>query len=297
MSRCSVVRLSLVALSLLTPTLSFAQAGEVVAKMGQYELSSEQLRKVAEAQSPVAGSPSLADLDRLARTEIVRQALLAEARAKGWEKRPEAVMQMERAREQALVASYINNLARPETNYPSADEVAAVYETNKAKFAVPRQFRVAQIFFAVARDADKATAARIETQAADIGGKARARPAEFAELARKHSENAESAARGGEMGWIADGQLVPEIRAALDTLPAGGVSKPVKTAQGWHILKLLEGRPATVRPLAEVRDSLVQAMRLNKAEENERAHIEQLLAKAPLTVNEIALAKLQGKTK
>lgn len=285
---------------LLAVPSAFAADTEVVAKMGELELSAQQLKKIiADAQSNNAASPSLSpvDLDRLARTELVRRALLAEAKAKSWDQRPETVTQLERAREQALVQSYVNGLARPPAGYPSEAELAAVYDASKPSLAVPRQFRVAQIFLAVPKDADKAAAERIEARAGELAGKARTRPAEFAELARQHSQSAESVERGGDMGWLTDGQIVSEIRAALDKLPVGAVSAPVRTTQGWHVLRLLEDKPSAVRPLAEVREALVRAMRMRKAEENERQHLDELLARTPISVNEIVLSRLQAANK
>ena len=63
--------------------------------------------------------------------------------------------------------------------------------------------------------------------------------ADFAELARVHSEDA-SAARGGDLGWILPGDTVPEFERAMNALKPGEISDPVRTPFGWHLIQVLE---------------------------------------------------------
>lgn len=130
------------------PTFALAQADEVVAAFGGVEMRLSDMRKLLAAQPPLAREQLLASpaaLDRAVRTELFRRVLAAEARAKGWDKRPEAIERMERAREQALVSSYVDGLARPAADYPSEEDVRTAYEANQAELTVPRQYRIAQI--------------------------------------------------------------------------------------------------------------------------------------------------------
>ncbi len=64
----------------------------------------------------------------------------------------------------------------------------------------------------------------------------------FAELARAHSQDPGSASRGGSLGWVTPGQMVPEFEKAMNKLKVGEVSKPVKTRFGWHLIKVLDRR-------------------------------------------------------
>ena len=66
---------------------------------------------------------------------------------------------------------------------------------------------------------------------------------DFAEMARKFSEDPGSAQRGGEIGWIQPGQTVPEFEKAVYSLKEGETGRPVKSAFGFHIVKLLEKKP------------------------------------------------------
>ncbi|WP_236635733.1 peptidylprolyl isomerase [Polynucleobacter hirudinilacicola] len=71
----------------------------------------------------------------------------------------------------------------------------------------------------------------------------RAKTADFAELAKKYSEDG-SAPNGGNLGWMGPGDLVPEFEQAMNRLQIGEVSNPVKSEFGWHLIQVLERREA-----------------------------------------------------
>ncbi|HMN21682.1 MAG TPA: peptidylprolyl isomerase [Ottowia sp.] len=89
--------------------------------------------------------------------------------------------------------------------------------------------------------------------------------ATFAELARAHSQDA-SAADGGELGWAAPGQFVPEFEQAMNNLDPGQVSDPVTTRFGVHLIQV-EGRREQVLTGAEQRELARNMLREKKAEE------------------------------
>ena len=116
---------------------------------------------------------------------------------------------------------------------------------------------------------------------------------DFGQLAKEQSEDAESAAKGGDMGFLPDDRLLPGIAAAVRGMKVGEVVGPVKSPQGLHFLKLIEKKEGTTPALAEVRDRLVAAMRARRAEELQQAYLNELGTKLAITVNQIELAKLQ----
>ena len=268
--------------------LAVAQrADDVVAKLGGMEMRVSEVRHLVQLQDAAVREQVLRTpgaLDRLIRAELLKRALVAEARAKGFDKLPEVVEQMERAREQALAQSYVSSVSRPAADFPSEADVRKAYDANRAEFARPRQWHVAQIYVASA-DAEK--------KAADLARRARASGADFEALARANSEHAESAKRGGDLGWVGEGQVLPEVARALAKLKPGEVSDPVRSSQGWHVLKLIEERPASQRSLDEVRDALSTAMRAQRERDNEQRYLDEMLAKTPIAVNELALQGLR----
>ena len=66
--------------------------------------------------------------------------------------------------------------------------------------------------------------------------------ADFAELAKEHSEDPGSALRGGELGWTDPNNYVPAFRDALAQLEPGEYSDPVRSVHGWHLMQLIDRR-------------------------------------------------------
>jgi peptidyl-prolyl cis-trans isomerase SurA len=65
---------------------------------------------------------------------------------------------------------------------------------------------------------------------------------DFAALARSHSKDKVSASKGGDLGWVAPGDLVPQFEETMARLDINEVSAPVETRFGWHIIQVLERR-------------------------------------------------------
>ncbi len=284
--------------ALLCATFASAQSSDdIVAKLGAAEIRISDLQKLIDTQAPDVRDQLLKSpqaLDRLVRAETYRRALIEEARAKGWDKRPDVSVQMERARDQVLLTSYMNELAKPPAEFPSDSELTAAYNTNQAEFAVPRQFRIAQIFVAVPKDAAKADAERLRKKAEDIAKRAQSKDADFARLAQANSDHKASAEQGGDLGWLSEREMIPEMKTLIPTLAKGEVGKPVRTEQGWHVVKLVDLKPAGIKPLAEVRAQLAVAMRQRLAQENEKRYLDKMVEQTPMAVNEIALGKLRA---
>lgn len=70
--------------------------------------------------------------------------------------------------------------------------------------------------------------------------------ADFATLAEQYSDDKGSKQAGGELGWMADDQLVPAFAQAMDTLAPGEISAPVKSRFGWHIIQVEQRRQSDV---------------------------------------------------
>jgi peptidyl-prolyl cis-trans isomerase SurA len=83
--------------------------------------------------------------------------------------------------------------------------------------------------------------------------------ADFAELAKAHSDDAGTTARGGELDWIYPGDTVPDFERAMQELKPGDISQPVKTPFGYHLIQVLDRRASDVsqeRRRLEVRKTL-----------------------------------------
>jgi peptidyl-prolyl cis-trans isomerase SurA len=89
--------------------------------------------------------------------------------------------------------------------------------------------------------------------------------ADFAQLARTQSEDA-SASRGGDLGWVAAGDTVPEFERAMNALKEGEVSEPIQTPFGWHLVQVL-GRRSEELSEDRKRAAARAAIRARKADE------------------------------
>ena len=82
--------------------------------------------------------------------------------------------------------------------------------------------------------------------------------ADFAEMARKHSQDPGSASRGGNLGWFRHGVMVAEFDSVAFALADGEISEPFATRFGYHIIHKLDSR--MLQPLDEVRGDIMRAM-------------------------------------
>ena len=99
--------------------------------------------------------------------------------------------------------------------------------------------------------------------------------ADFAELARVHSDDAASAARGGELDLIHPGDTVPDFERALQDLKPGDLSQPVKTPFGYHLIQVLERRASDVSQERRRLDAR-KILRERKSEESYQEWLRQL---------------------
>jgi peptidylprolyl isomerase len=295
--RAALVFTLSVAVTPLTQAPVIAQQPELVGTMGAQQVRSAELRRLVDALPPEVRkrlSTDLNALDRLVREELVRQTILGEARQQGWDKKPDVQLLMERARDQALLQAYVNSLSRAPATYPSEDEIKGFYDASKQSFTDPAEFQLSQIFVAAAEDADKAVAAAAQKKAADLAARVQKAPNDFGKIARESSEHKDSAAKGGDLGWVPETQLIPEVRAAVARMTKGEVSAPIRSAGGWHIVRLADRKPSSTKPLADVREQIVANMRLRRAQDIERRYIEDLLSKSAVSINQPELQRLQS---
>jgi peptidyl-prolyl cis-trans isomerase SurA len=98
--------------------------------------------------------------------------------------------------------------------------------------------------------------------------------ANFAELARAHSEDS-SASRGGDLGWLNAGDTVPEFEQAMNALKPGEISAPVRSPFGWHVIEVLERRSQDMTREGQ-RMNARQALRERKTDEAYQEWVRQL---------------------
>ena len=139
------------------------------------------------------------------------------------------------------------------------DEVRQYYDANLSQYQTPGQVRASHILLRVDGD-DEAVAAR----AAELAAEARA-GADFAELARQHSEDETNAENGGDLGPFGRGRMVPEFENAAFALAAGEISDPVRSPFGYHVINVTEKQEEVTQPFAEVRGAIENILKRERS--------------------------------
>jgi len=145
----------------------------------------------------------------------------------------------------------------------SDDTLRAYYNSHIDDYKVENRINVEHILFKTVGKTD-AEVAEIRQEAEDVLKQAK-HGANFEDLARKYSEDDGTKAKGGALGWIVEGQTVPEFQQAAFSLPKGTISDLVKTQYGFHIIKVLDRESAHTKSFEEVRDSILQPVLDQKA--------------------------------
>jgi parvulin-like peptidyl-prolyl isomerase len=275
------------------PATPVNAAANVVVHANGVELTADDVRAYlsglnGQQQAAMVQNPAL--LDQAVKLLLANRLVEQEIATKKWDQQPAIAAQLNQVRQNAAIEFYLQSVSVPPQDFPSDQDLQKVYDANRAAFVVPRQFQLQQIFIALPAGGNEADAKKRLDQ---VEGKLKAPGADFAAVAQSDND----AKGGGNVGWIAENQLRPELKATIVGLAKDGVSEPIRLDDGWHIAKLVDTKASYTAALADVRPRLVQQLRSEKAVELRRAYVAELLQKNPPEVNEAALSNLVGKPK
>lgn len=134
----------------------------------------------------------------------------------------------------------------------SEAEIKAAYDSHKERYVQPEERRASHILISSEKGGKDKAKAKAEELLTEI----RKTPVAFADLARKHSDDPGSAAKGGDLGFFARGMMVKSFEDSAFGLKDGEVSGVVESDFGFHIIKLTGVHAAKEKPLAEVKDEI-----------------------------------------
>ena len=149
-------------------------------------------------------------------------------------------------------------------------EARKIYQSTKDRIGPDGLVEPAHILLRLAQQADAQTQSKVK-QRADSIYNALLAGADFAEMARKYSEDPGSAQRGGSIGQISRGQTLKEFEDATFALKDGEMSKPVLSSVGYHIIKMI--KHADFPPFDSLREDIrnfIEARGLREAVINEK---------------------------
>jgi peptidyl-prolyl cis-trans isomerase D len=141
-------------------------------------------------------------------------------------------------------------------------EITAFYQQNMSQYQTPAQVRASHILFKTEGKDENAVKAKAE----EVLKMVKAPGADFAALAKKYSEDESNSGNGGDLDYFGRGRMVAEFEQAAFAMKNGEISDPVKTAFGFHIIKMVDNKPETTRPIAEVRTEIEDQLKWQKAQ-------------------------------
>jgi peptidyl-prolyl cis-trans isomerase D len=140
-------------------------------------------------------------------------------------------------------------------------DVERYYQQNVQQYSTPEQVRASHILLKAEGKDDAAVKAQAESILTQVKA-----GADFAELAKKISQDEASAANGGDLDYFGRGRMVKEFEEAAFSLAPGSISDLVKTQYGYHIIKVVDKKPAATRPFEEVRQQIADQLAYERAQ-------------------------------
>lgn len=140
-------------------------------------------------------------------------------------------------------------------------EIEAFYKQNLQQYQTPEEVRASHILFKT----EGKTEADVQAKAAEVLKRAKAGE-DFAALATQYSEDESNSGNGGDLNYFPRGAMVSEFENAAFSMKTGDISDLVKTSFGFHIIKKVDHKQATTRPVSEVRNELDDQLKWQKAQ-------------------------------
>jgi peptidyl-prolyl cis-trans isomerase D len=160
-------------------------------------------------------------------------------------------------------------------------DIQAYYTAHQAEYKTEEEVKTRHILINSKAGADAQTDAAAKAKAEDVLKQLQA-GGNFAELAKKYSDDPGSKDAGGELPLIPTASLDPAYAKAAMALNPGQTSGLVKSAFGYHIIQTEQKQPAGVKPLAEVKDSIVQVLQQQKLGGEEQAFAREVATEGKL---------------
>ena len=161
----------------------------------------------------------------------------------------------------------------------SDPEIELYYAQNQYRFEQPERVQLRHILFMPEDESEEQSDAAL-SEAEGILQQLRD-GADFAEMAKEHSDDPGNADRGGELGWVTRGMMDPAFEEAGFALQIGEITPaPVKSQFGYHLIRLDERQTGSVKPLSEVREVIRGDLQAERSQSDRYALVERALEAA-----------------
>lgn len=200
-------------------------------------------------------------------------------------------------KEQLMVMKLIEREVKEKVGPPTEEEIKKYYDDHKDEMKQPEQVKARHILIRVDEKADMKVQSAALKRIQEVREKVK-KGDDFAALAKEYSEDPGSKENGGDLGYFSKETMVPEFSKVAFSLKPGEVSEVVKTAFGYHLIKVEEKKPAKELTLEDevpigedknvkVKDYLQNIAYQEKVEKKFAEWLKELKAKAQITLYEI----------
>lgn len=230
-------------------------------------------------------------IEGAARGLLVRTALAQQAKADGLDQSPIAKKRLEQAQQTVLVELLMEDAAQKAL--PSDADLLkyaqTVYKNEKESFTTQGELAASHIL--ISGDTDEAKK-KIDALYELIQS-----GADFGDLAFKESQDPKSASNQGSLGYFQEGRMIKEFEAELKTLKQGEISKPFKTAYGWHIARLDGEHAKGQLAFEDVKERLIEEAKNRMIKERRDGLVQSVLDSAVVNSEDIAKIAKENQAK
>lgn len=147
----------------------------------------------------------------------------------------------------------------------SDEELLQLYQAEHQRHVVPERRRASHILVSIPEDADAAAVAAAQSRAEELHSRLD-KGEEFEALAKEASDDPGSSRTGGDLGFFGRGVMDKSFEDAVYSMKVGEISRPVRSAYGFHLIRLSEIQPAQAKPFEEARTDLLYRYKQQQAE-------------------------------
>lgn len=209
--------------------------------------------------------------------QLGREEYQKSLKARGWSKKDH-----ERVLAETLLAekAYQRFIVTPSA--VSEEEISAFFKASPARFQWPEALHLQHILLKVSATADAKAWDKREQEAQDLVARLQ-RGENFASLASQFS-NDPYRVKGGDLGWVHRGRLVEPLETVVWAARVGELLGPVRSSEGFHIVKVLERRMARPMTLDEARPMIERELLEKKRLEAEQRFFSEAKARHPVVI-------------
>ncbi len=212
-----------------------ASVGDEVITKQEFE---DEIQSLPQAYQAIAKQNRKEFLNSL----VNKKLLIAEAKKENLENSPEVKKYMEKAKDELMVQQLLKDKVLDKVKITD-EAVKAYYDSNADQFKDPEKFKASHILL---KSEAEANAVLAELKAG----------ADFGKVAKEKSEDPGSRDKEGDIGYFSKGDLVPEFEDAVSKMKVGDVSAVVKTALGYHIIKLTDKKESAKKDFKDVEQDI-----------------------------------------